>query len=123
MNQGECGWLGVNNKTKGVHRGSGGYHQVEIENNNTLLIVVIQNRVVVSSKYSEVRQVYEWCFKDWVVTFYQILRDNNSVVDCIAKEVRGEMEKLIIHVDPPKYVRSILEDDIHRVMHTLIAKD
>ncbi|KAG8485410.1 hypothetical protein CXB51_021426 [Gossypium anomalum] len=108
MDQSECGWLGVNNKTKGIHRGSGdrtewrldrdfemkirlsdifqvearalleglkfvwaqGYCQVEIESGSALLIVIIQNGLVVSSKYNEVCQVYEWCFKVWDVTFH-----------------------------------------------------
>ncbi|MBA0623855.1 hypothetical protein Godav_009290, partial [Gossypium davidsonii] len=111
----ECEWLSVNNETKGVHGGNG-YRQVEIERDNTLLIAVIQNRLAVSSKYSEVCQEYKWCFKDWDVAFRQILRDSNKVVDCIAKEARGEMEQLIIHVDPLKYVRSLLEDNIHHVI-------
>ncbi|MBA0553487.1 hypothetical protein Golob_012665, partial [Gossypium lobatum] len=77
----------------------------------------------VSSKYSEVRQVYEWCFKVWDVTFYQILKDSNRVVGCIAKEAGGEIEQLITHVDPSKDVRSLLEDNIHRAMHILMAED
>ncbi|MBA0854234.1 hypothetical protein Goshw_027885, partial [Gossypium schwendimanii] len=79
-----------------------GYRQVEIESDNVLLIVVIQNGLAVSSKYSEVRQVYEWCFKVWDVTFHQILKDSNRVVGRIAKEAGGEMEQLIAYVDPSK---------------------
>ncbi|MBA0691916.1 hypothetical protein Goari_009517 [Gossypium aridum] len=101
MNQGECGWLSVNNETKCVHRGSGKRTEWRIPPSGDCK-----------------RQYFTDCRHP-----KQILRDNNKVVDCIAKEARGEIEQLIIHVDPLKYVRSLLEDDIHRVMHTLIVED
>ncbi|MBA0610295.1 hypothetical protein Godav_011161 [Gossypium davidsonii] len=100
-----------------------GYRQVEIESDNILLIIVIQNGLAVSSKYCEVHQVYEWCFKVWDMTFHQILKDSNRVVGRITKEARGEMEQLITHVDPSKHIRSLLEDKIHHAMHILMAED
>ncbi|MFQ6667917.1 hypothetical protein Gotur_033768 [Gossypium turneri] len=45
--------------------------------------------------------MHDWCFKDWNVTFRQIVRDNNRMVDCLTREAQGGMEKLFIHVDPP----------------------
>ncbi|MBA0744306.1 hypothetical protein Gogos_006938, partial [Gossypium gossypioides] len=56
-----------------------GYHQVEIESDNAILI--------------------------------SIVRDNNKMVDCLTREAQGGMEELFIHVDPPIYVRNLLEDD------------
>lgn len=84
--------------------------KVEIENGNVL---VIQNGLAVNSKYCEVRKIYEWCFKNQDVPLRHILRDNNKVADRIAKKVRGKMEQLIIHIDPPEYVKNLLEDDIY----------
>ncbi|MBA0743942.1 hypothetical protein Gogos_006591 [Gossypium gossypioides] len=69
-----------------------GFCQVEIESNNALLIAVIQNRLAANSKYSEIRQIYEWCFKHWDVKFCQIMTDSNRMANRIAKEARGEKE-------------------------------
>lgn len=51
------------------------------------------------------------------------MRDNNKVADRIAKKARGEMKQLLIHVDPPEYVTSLLENDVHRERHILMAED
>ncbi|KAH1075040.1 hypothetical protein J1N35_027368 [Gossypium stocksii] len=40
-----------------------GYHQVEIESDNVILISVVQNGLT-SSIYSEVQLMHDWCFKD-----------------------------------------------------------
>ncbi|KAH1074280.1 hypothetical protein J1N35_026608 [Gossypium stocksii] len=56
------------------------------------LLDSLQNRLAVSSKYSEIRQIYEWCFKHWDVKFCQIMKDSNRVANRIAKEARVEME-------------------------------
>ncbi|MBA0773380.1 hypothetical protein Gotri_008658 [Gossypium trilobum] len=86
-------------------------NQVEIESDNAILISVLQNRFAASNIYSKVQLLHDWCFKDWNVTFRQIVRDNNRMVDCLTREAQGGMEKLFIHVDPPIYVRNLLEDD------------
>ncbi|MBA0641742.1 hypothetical protein Goklo_026255 [Gossypium klotzschianum] len=41
-----------------------GYHQLEIESDNSLLIVVIQNWLATTNNYSEVRLIQDWCFKN-----------------------------------------------------------
>ncbi|KAK5833114.1 hypothetical protein PVK06_016926 [Gossypium arboreum] len=68
-----------------------GFRQVELESDNALLIDVIQNGLVAGNNCSEIRLIHDWCSKDWDVKFRYILRDNNKVVDCIAKEARGGM--------------------------------
>ncbi|MBA0761549.1 hypothetical protein Gotri_024177, partial [Gossypium trilobum] len=40
--------------------------------------------------------------------------DSNKVAGHITKEARGGMEQLIIHVDPPTYVRDLLVEDVQR---------
>ncbi|MBA0662599.1 hypothetical protein Goklo_006689 [Gossypium klotzschianum] len=37
-----------------------GYHQVEIESDNAILISVIQNELAVSNIYSEVQLIHDW---------------------------------------------------------------
>ncbi|MBA0562211.1 hypothetical protein Golob_007276, partial [Gossypium lobatum] len=69
-----------------------GYRQVEIESDNSVLIVVIQNGLVANNCYTKVRLIQDWCFEDW---------ESNRLSDCITKEARGEMEQLIIHQEPP----------------------
>ncbi|MBA0574142.1 hypothetical protein Golob_001374, partial [Gossypium lobatum] len=61
-----------------------GYHTVEIESDNSILVAVIQNGLVGNNNYDK------------------ILRESNRVTDRIAREARGEMEHLITHEEPPK---------------------
>ncbi|MBA0753226.1 hypothetical protein Gogos_000136 [Gossypium gossypioides] len=74
--------------------------RVEIENDNSMLVTI--NGLVANNIYNEVRLIQGWFLKDWELKFQPILRKSNRVADHIAKEVRGEMEHLIIHEEPPK---------------------
>ncbi|MBA0688102.1 hypothetical protein Goari_005909 [Gossypium aridum] len=47
----------------------GGYRQVEIESDNSVLIVVIQNGLVANNCYTKVRLIQDWCFEDWEEKF------------------------------------------------------
>lgn len=46
-----------------------GYRQVEIKSDNAILISVVQNGIVMSNIYNEVRLIHDWYFKNWNVTF------------------------------------------------------
>ncbi|MBA0774336.1 hypothetical protein Gotri_009553, partial [Gossypium trilobum] len=54
-----------------------------------------------------------WYSKNWELKFRQILRESNRVIDCLAKEARGEVEQLIVHEEPPTSLRSLLNNDNH----------
>ncbi|MBA0592516.1 hypothetical protein Gorai_009497, partial [Gossypium raimondii] len=69
------------------------------------------------SKIGEVRMIQDWSFNDWKVKFQCILRDINKVVDSIAKEAGGGIGDLIILIDLPSYLRSLLEENIQHAMH------
>lgn len=47
------------------------------------------------------------------------MRDNNKVANNLTKEAQDDEEKLFVHMDPPIYVRKLLEDDIYRIMGSL----
>ncbi|MFQ6637446.1 hypothetical protein Gotur_013202 [Gossypium turneri] len=54
----------------------------------------------------------------WAQGFCQVeIESDNSLLDC------RHLERLFIHVNPVEYVRSLLEDDIHRAISTLMAED
>ncbi|MBA0678722.1 hypothetical protein Goari_020047, partial [Gossypium aridum] len=75
--------------------------RVEIESDNSMLVTIIQNGLVANNIYSE----------------------SNRVADRIAKEVRGEMEHLIIHEEPPESVRGLLDYDNHCTTYPLFDGD
>ncbi|MBA0552731.1 hypothetical protein Golob_023511 [Gossypium lobatum] len=60
---------------------------------------------------------------DWEVKFQPILKKSNKVAYRIAKEVRGEMEHLIIHEEPPESVRGLLDYDNHCTTYPLFDGD
>lgn len=47
------------------------------------------------------------------------MRDNNKVIECLVKEVQGDMEELVVHMDPLIYMRKLLEDYIYHAMENL----
>ncbi|MBA0743120.1 hypothetical protein Gogos_005838 [Gossypium gossypioides] len=51
------------------------------------------------------------------------LKESNSLVDCITKEARDEMQQLILHQEPPGIVRDLLDDDTHRAMCPFLEGD
>ncbi|MBA0745091.1 hypothetical protein Gogos_007682, partial [Gossypium gossypioides] len=59
------------------------------------------NGLATNNNYCEVKLIQDWCIKNWELKFRQILRESNRVTDCLAKEVRGEMEQLIVHEEAP----------------------
>ncbi|MBA0620728.1 hypothetical protein Godav_006414 [Gossypium davidsonii] len=71
------------------------------------------------SKIGEVRMIHDWSSNDWKLKFRCILRDINKVVDSIAKEAGGGIGHLIVLIDLPSYLRSLLEENIQHAMHTV----
>ncbi|MBA0795556.1 hypothetical protein Gohar_006410 [Gossypium harknessii] len=67
-----------------------GFIQVEVESNNALLIDTIRNNFAANK--------------------------SNKVDDCSAKTIGGRMNQLVVLVDPPSYVRRLLEEDIDSSM-------
>ncbi|MFQ6625623.1 hypothetical protein Gotur_005710 [Gossypium turneri] len=76
-----------------------GFRQVEVENNNALLIDTIRNNFAANSNTVEVRLIHD-----------------NKVDDYSAKTIGGGMNQLVVLVDPPSYVRRLLEEDIDSSM-------
>ncbi|MBA0590275.1 hypothetical protein Gorai_018988, partial [Gossypium raimondii] len=42
-----------------------GYHRVEIESDNSILVTIIQNGQATNKNYSEVKLIQDWCLKSW----------------------------------------------------------
>ncbi|KAK5774670.1 hypothetical protein PVK06_042526 [Gossypium arboreum] len=59
----------VSNSRPRATIGGVGYRQVEIESDNSLLIVVIQNELAANNSYNKVRLIQGKCLKDWKVKF------------------------------------------------------
>ncbi|KAH1115353.1 hypothetical protein J1N35_008731 [Gossypium stocksii] len=85
--------------------------RVEIESDNSVLVTIIQNGLAANDIYSEVRLIQP------------ILRKSNRVTDRIAKEVRDEIEHLIIHKEPPESVRGLLDYDNRCATYLLFDSD
>ncbi|MBA0609551.1 hypothetical protein Godav_021588 [Gossypium davidsonii] len=102
-----------------------GYRRVEIENenDNSISVAIIQNGLTTNNICSEVGLIQDWCCKDWEEKFQQIMRESDMVIDRVAKEALGEMDHLIIHEEPPKSVRSLLDDDTHCTTYPLFDGD
>ncbi|MBA0743005.1 hypothetical protein Gogos_005729 [Gossypium gossypioides] len=82
-----------------------GFKCVELESDNAMLIEIIHNGLATLSSVAEVRQIHDWCSKNWEVKFRHIQWNSNKVANCIAKADGGVIEKLVILDDPPQYVR------------------
>ncbi|MBA0859904.1 hypothetical protein Goshw_011920 [Gossypium schwendimanii] len=50
--------------------------------------------------------------QDWKVKFRHVLRESNKVVDVV-----GKLNQLIILTNPSRYVRRLLEEDVHSSLH------
>ncbi|MBA0644590.1 hypothetical protein Goklo_028732 [Gossypium klotzschianum] len=102
-----------------------GYRRVEIENenDNSISVAIIQNGLTTNNICSEVGLIQDWCCKDWEEKFQQIMRESDMVIDRVAKEALGEMDHLIIHEEPPKSVRGLLDDDTHCATYPLFDGD
>ncbi|MFQ6624961.1 hypothetical protein Gotur_003606, partial [Gossypium turneri] len=48
---------------------------------------------------------------------------SDMVIDRVAKETLGEIDHLIIHEEPPKSVRGLLDDDTHCITYPLFDGD
>ncbi|MBA0635277.1 hypothetical protein Godav_022187 [Gossypium davidsonii] len=88
------------------------FTQVEIDCDNAMLNDTIRNGFASISYITEVRLIHEWYTKDWKVKFRHVLRESNKVVDVV-----GKLNQLIILTNPSRYVRRLLEEDVHSSLH------
>ncbi|PPS00162.1 hypothetical protein GOBAR_AA20487 [Gossypium barbadense] len=85
-----------------------------------MLIKTIHNELATVSSVAEVRQIQDWCSKNWEVKFRHIQRNANKLVNCITKADGDIIEQLVILDDSSQYVRCWLEEDIRLL---LVATD
>ncbi|MBA0648466.1 hypothetical protein Goklo_016183, partial [Gossypium klotzschianum] len=68
------------------------------------------------SNVEKTRSIHRWCLKYWEVKFRHIQEEANRVADCIAKADGGMMDQFVIFLEPPRYVRELLEYDIRQLL-------
>ncbi|KAH1037929.1 hypothetical protein J1N35_039672 [Gossypium stocksii] len=66
------------------------------------------------AKPQEVRLIYTMILKEWQVRFRHVLREQNKVVNFIAKMSTRALNVKCYFGEPPECVRALLENDIQQ---------
>ncbi|MFQ6667668.1 hypothetical protein Gotur_033607, partial [Gossypium turneri] len=93
-----------------------GFHKVVTESDNALLIDIIGNGYATDNNLSELRLIHDLCKQDCQLKFWHVLREHNRLVDCIAKVVPSDLNRLSAFEDSPDHAQSLFEEYAHRAM-------
>ncbi|MBA0760951.1 hypothetical protein Gotri_023663 [Gossypium trilobum] len=117
-------WSGYLKSYKRTLRGMAyGIWHVEVETDNALLLEILRSGFACVNNIAEVRLLHTWIAKDWQVKLRLLLRDGNKVADCLAKEISGSLNQLIILDEYVIYVQRLLETNVDHATSDVIDEN